>query len=276
MIMRLIGTFCLLFSLTAHAQYYYKDIVTSKMTMDQLQRYRKQQVKQVKVLSFENTGEPTADFSGNQSISNNFSVITTDLKSPLAGESELTTHFNAAGKLVQSMDTTDGSGSVSDYVYDAQGRISRIMNVSTSAGNHKEMEEHQWTYDAQGRPVTMLRIKNNSDSTYIDFVLDDSGNVAEENSRRNGKPLPSFYYYYDNQKRLTDVVSYSNHAKRLLPLYIFEYNSDGMIHSMMVVPEGSDDYQKWIYEYNPAGLKTKEICFNKKKQIMGRIEYEYQ
>jgi hypothetical protein len=44
---------------------------------------------------------------------------------------------------------------------------------------------------------------------------------------------------------------------------------------MLVVPEGSNDYQKWLYEYDDKGLKTKESCFNKKKELMGRIEYSY-
>ena len=44
---------------------------------------------------------------------------------------------------------------------------------------------------------------------------------------------------------------------------------------MLVVPEGTDDYQKWIYEYNDAGLKIKETCLNKRKQILGRVEYVY-
>ncbi len=44
---------------------------------------------------------------------------------------------------------------------------------------------------------------------------------------------------------------------------------------MLVVPEGTDNYQKWHYTYNEAGLKTKEACYNKRKQLLGRIEYEY-
>jgi len=92
---------------------------------------------------------------------------------------------------------------------------------------------------------------------------------------RNGIALPSYYYYYDEKNRLTDVVSYNVRAKRLLPLYIFEYNDDNQLASMLVVPEGSDDYQKWIYEYNERNQKVKETCINKRKQIVGRVEYQY-
>jgi hypothetical protein len=56
---------------------------------------------------------------------------------------------------------------------------------------------------------------------------------------------------------------------------VFEYNDDGKIKTMLVVPEGSDDYQKWYYEYNEAGLKMKETAYNKRKQVLGRVDYEY-
>lgn len=71
------------------------------------------------------------------------------------------------------------------------------------------------------------------------------------------------------------MVAYNEKAKRLLPIYIFEYNAAGEISTMMVVPEGSDNYQKWYYQYDQRGLKIKETCFNKRKQVLGRVEYEY-
>jgi hypothetical protein len=166
--------------------------------------------------------------------------------------------------------------SVSEYYYTDKGLPQRIVNVSTSPGQHKEKEEHAWIYDDNGKPEKMLRIKNDADTTYISFVIDESGNIVEENSKRKGVTQASFYYYYDMQNKLTDIVSYSRKAKRLLPIYIFEYNEGGLPATMLVVPEGSDDYQKWYYEYNDRGLKTKETCYNKRKQLMGKIEYEYE
>jgi YD repeat-containing protein len=275
MIIRLAGILCLFLALDSQSQYYYKDIVTSQQTMQRIKKYRMQKVYSVKVMSYESSGEPTQDFEGSQEINKNFTNITTRLKTPLSGESELTTYFNSAGQLTRTIDTADGAGSVSDYAYDDAGRIKSITNVSTSAGGHQEKEVHDWIYDAQGKPRKMLRIKNGTDTTYMNFVLDEKGNVAEENSTRRGRPLPSFYYYYDDKNRLTDVVTYNEKAKRLLPVYIFEYNAAGDISAMMIVPEGSDNYQKWYYQYDQRGLKMKETCYDKRKQMLGRIEYEY-
>lgn len=275
MIRSLFIALCMYVSAALQAQYYYKDIVSSKQTMEQLKNYRAQGIRSIKVVSYESTGEKTEDFTGAQNISDNYSRIRTSFQTPLAGESELTTFFNPAGQLVKTVDTTDGSGSVSNYVYNNNGQISSIVNVSTSPGMHQEKEEHRWTYNAEGKPQRMLRIKNEVDTTYINFVLDEKGNVAEENSRRHGAAQTSYYYYYNDENKLTDIVTYNQRAKRLLPIYVFEYNDNGSIRSMMVVPEGSDDYQTWHYEYSAAGLKTKETCFNKRKQMLGRIEYVY-
>jgi hypothetical protein len=258
------------------SQYYYKDIVVPRETMEQLRKFKEQKIRSVKVMSYESDGQPSEDFQAGQKITDNFTKIITLVKSAGGGESELTTVFNTSGHLLKTVDTTDGSGSVSEYFYDDKGQLARIVNVSTSGGQQKEKEEHAWFYNASGKPEKMLRIKNNSDTTYISFIPDEKGNVAEENSVRKGIALPSFYYYYDGNDRLTDIVSYSNKARRLLPVYIFDYNDNGFVKSRMVVPEGVDDYQKWYYEYDNAGMKVKETCFNKKKQMLGRVGYVYE
>ncbi len=265
---------CILIVSRAAAQYYYKDIIVSQQASRQIQKYREKKVHAVKLSSFESDGQPTEKFSGSQQIDNNFTKITTRLSSALAGSSELTSNFDRTGLLTSSHDTTDGSGSTTNYFYNNKNELSKLINLSVSPGARTEKEIHLWAFE-NGRPVSMMRIKDNSDTTFIKFVLDEKSNVVEENSIRKGTRLPSFYYYYDDQNRLTDVVSYNIRAKRLLPAYLFEYNEDGSLKTMMVVPEGSSDYQKWYYEYRD-GLKIKETAFNKKKQLLGRIEYNYE
>ena len=121
----------------------------------------------------------------------------------------------------------------------------------------------------------MLKIKNGRDTTFIRFILDEKGNIAEERATRNKTDLPTIFYYYDADNRLTDIVRYSLKAKRLLPDNVFEYGEGGKLSSMLVVPDGSNDYLKWLYEYNEKGLKIKESCFSRQKELLGRIEYQY-
>jgi hypothetical protein len=117
---------------------------------------------------------------------------------------------------------------------------------------------------------------NGIDTTFVRFVRDEKGNIAEEHVTRNKASLPTVYYYYDADRRLTDIVRYNPRAQKLLPDYIFDYDDAGRLASMLIVPEQNNpEYQKWIYEYNDKGLKTKDSCFNKKKELMGTVEYAY-
>ena len=259
----------------ATGQFYYKELLVPARTTQQLLDFKKQRIKSVKILSYERDSQPTEGFEGSQTIHNNYTKIVTRFISPYAGESMLTSFFNTKGQLVSTLDTTDGSGSLNRYSYNVKDQLTSIVNISTSDGPSKQNEAHLWHYRDDGSPDRLLRIKNERDTSYYEFILDEKGRVAEENGRRNSTSLPSFYYYYNDQGQLTDIASYSRKADRILPGYIFEYNNNGLVSSMIMVPEGSDDYQKWHYTYNDAGLKIKEQCFNKKRQLLGSIEYQY-
>ena len=274
--LRSIITISLLFFIyTAEGQFYYKDQVLPRQSMQQLQQFKATRVKAVKLTSFEANGAVTEDFAGEQAVNNNYTVVTTFTKSKLSDSSELTTHFNAAGQLIKTIDTTDGYKSTTDYSYDGNNRLVNIINQSTSKEQDTEKEQHVWMYSAKGSPEKMWKIKNNTDTTYIIFIPDEKGNIIEEHSVRKGNPLPSYYYYYDEKNRLTDIVRYNQWAKRLLPDYVFEYDEDGRITSVIIVPESGSDYEKWFYSYYDTGLKGQEACYNKRQELQGRIEYQY-
>ena len=87
--------------------------------------------------------------------------------------------------------------------------------------------------------------------------------------------MPTYYYYYDEKNRLTDIVRYNPRARRLLPDYVFEYDEDGRVSTVIIVPETGSDYEKWFYSYYENGLKGQEACYNKRQELQGRIEYQY-
>lgn len=271
----LLSFILLVIAYPSFSQYYYKDLVVTRQIFGQMQRMKAAGVKSVVLSSFEADGQPTEGFTGSQQLNSSYTQMTTSTQSVTGDSSMLVSYFNAEGVLVKTVDTTDGAGSTTQYIYLDNKKVSRIINTATSRGQAVEREEHVWEYGSEGKPIKMLRIKNNIDTTVINYVLDEKGNVAEENPVRNGVKLPSIFYYHDGENRLTDIVMYNARAGRLLPVYVFDYNELGLLNSMMVVPEGSDDYQKWYYSYNDDDLKVKEVCFNKKKQMLGRIEYNY-
>ena len=260
------------------AQFYYKDLIVPRQNTAQWKLYKENRVRSVRLSSFERDGQPTEGFLGDQDVAGDFSTITTHTKFAATGnpESWIIASYSPQGLPTRTVDTSDTYRSISDYTYDANGRIGSITNTSIETDNHlKEVEQHIWQYDGQGRPSGLLKIKNGNDTTIVRLVADEKGNIAEERARRNHTDLPVIYYYYDADNRLTDIVRYNVKAQRLLPNNIFEYESGDRLASMLVVPESSNDYQKWIYGYNEKGLKIKESCFNKRNELLGKIEYQY-
>ena len=262
----------------SEAQFYYKDLVVNRETESRWKLFRDNRVKGVTLNSVEADGKPTEGFLGEQQVTDDYSRITTHTKTSGTADSWIITDYSAQGRILKNTDTSDTYENVSEYRYDAQGRIVTIADTSLETDNHfKEVEVHLWTYD-QGhpdRPVSMLKIKDGNDTTYVTFVIGDKGNITEEHARRKGENQPVIYYYYDADNRLTDIVRYSARAQRLLPMDIFEYE-DGRLSSSLIVPEeGNSFYQKWYYVYNDKGLKAKDFCYNKQKELLGSIEYQY-
>ncbi|MHA4811510.1 hypothetical protein ACX0G9_25665 [Flavitalea flava] len=261
---------------TCAAQYYYKDLVLTRQTTSQWKLYKENKVKMVTLSSLEGDGRPTEGFQAEQEVSGDFSRISTYTRSSGTTESRLIVYYSPTGAPVRTVDTSDTYKSSSEYQYDPNGWLQVITNTSLETDNQlKDVEQHLWQYDQGGKPTSMLKIKNGNDSTLVRFVRDEKGNIAEERATRKKTDLPIIYYYYDDANRLTDIVRYNAKAQRLLPETIFEYSETGNLLSMLVVPAGSNDYQKWYYEYNDKNLKAKESCFNKKKILLGRIEYSY-
>jgi hypothetical protein len=61
----------------------------------------------------------------------------------------------------------------------------------------------------------------------------------------------------------------------MLPDFLFEYNTNGILSQLTQVPEGSSDYVIWQYVYGERGLKTKDVLFNKHQELMGTVTYTY-
>jgi len=260
--------------MAARSQYYFKDIVLTKQNQENWKSYLKNKVREVDINSIDANDEPTPGFTCRQSISNTAGSLTTYTKSNNISASSLTAFYDGTGRLIKTIDTSDTYNSTTNYTYGPGGEISSLENISVETDNHiSASERHIWNFE-NGRPKQMLKIKNETDTTIVTLLLDEKGNVLEERPVHGLQVLPTIYYYYDNNDRLTDIVRYNQKAARLLPDYVFEYNYD-RISSMLLVPAGSADYQKWVYSYNSSGLKEKETCFDKKKQVVVKITYSY-
>jgi hypothetical protein len=167
--------------------------------------------------------------------------------------------------------------SITTYQYDANGKIVLIQNVlKDTANDFNQTEIHKWIYAPDGNAEKMWRIINYTDSLEIKFTTDEVGNIGYERTYRKGVETGAIYYYYDEKKRLTDIVRYNKKAKRLIPDIMFEYDeNDRVIQKITTTSSLNMKYLIWRYIFNSQGLKSKEALFNHNKEITGKIEYTY-
>ncbi|ULQ53282.1 hypothetical protein [Flavihumibacter fluvii] len=260
---------------TTFAQYYYKDLVTTSQTSQQFSLYSQRGIKKVTLTSYSGNSTETGGFTAEQQIDARNRTITTITRTAVVGDSYLLTSYSTSGQLIRTTDSAQNATNTTIYSYDAAGRLSDI-STSNSSDNISTVETHHYKYDANGKPAGMLRIRNNSDTTIVQFILDEKGNVGEEKITRSNLPGSTVYYYYDAKNRLTDIVRYNAKAKRLLPDYMFEYNDNDQLKKMVIIPEGTNEYQNWYYQYGEGGMKRMELCYDKSQQLMGKVVYEYQ
>ena len=264
----------MLTAFSVKSQYFFKDILLTRNNQDNWKSYHDQRVRDVSIQSIDANNEPSPGFICSQAVASDFSSIATFTKSADIPASTLTTYYDRNGRILQTVDTSESYKSTTDYGYNEKGEIISLLNTSLETDNHLvTTEKHLWIYDGTG-PVSMVKIKGDSDTTYVSFIKDEKGNITEEKPVRAHQPLPTVYYYYDTVSRLTDIVRYNQKAGRLLPDFVFEYNA-GHLSSMLSVPPGSNDYQRWIYVYDAKGLKSNETCYDKKRQVIVKIRYSY-
>lgn len=261
----------------SYSQFYQKDILSTKEAASQLKQYKTNKIKKVILNSFEATGEPVDKFICYQEVSPSYNSIKTYSQTIQTLQSVLSSQFNFKGQLTRSADSSNTTLNVSSYNYDANGSLISVESVSQAyAYQTKEIEKRYWTYDSANLPVKMVRIKNNTDTIVVLFTADEKGNIAEERWLSKGTETQAWYYYYDEQNRLTDIVRFNDRVQKLLPDYIYEYNEQSQLAQMISVQSDSSNYVTWKYQYNPQGLKIRESCFSKQKQLMGYITYRYE
>lgn len=260
--------------LTVKAQYYYKDIVVTGQINANYRLLRDNKVSRVTLNPAAQDPEQSA-VTLQQTVYPSQKLVVTYTKVPNATESWLKSYYNTDGLLIKTVDSSADFVNSALYQYDAAGRLSVISSNAVPVNDPAETETHTWNYNSNGQPVQMLKIKNGNDTTFVNFTPDEQGNPGEEKAERKKGNLGTTYYYFDAQHRLTDVARYNKRANRILPDYIFEYTETSQLAQMIVVPEGSADYQTWRYIYNANGLKEKDICYSKQKQMVANIEYVY-
>ncbi len=266
----------LMLPLTVLCQYYYNDIMDARLIIERMKSLAAQKVKTIVATGYDATGAKTSDFNEWQEIDAEKKLLKITTRNGQRLNRQYF-QFDSQFRLISIIDSSGDIIAITRYRYDHNNNIISIrssMNDSTQDFN--DTIEHQYHYDASGKPEKLWRIINGTDSSEYRFTLEENKNVADEQLYRRGVGYDRIYYYYDPKNRLTDIVRHNNKVKKLLPFLMFEYDDAGrIIQKMTVLSSDNPDYLIWRYLYNSKGLKTKEALFNKQKELTGRIEYAY-
>ena len=262
---------------SSQAQYYYKDIVGTKESSELIKTYMKNKVSAVVLTSYDADDVKSDNLFVQQRFFPDTKVLKTitGTGEDNANTSSVFTYADDKGNIIKTVDSTGVVVNTTTYNYDAFGNLN-LVTINSSDTTSSESEQHIWQWE-NGKPVKMLRIKNKIDTTYVDFRLDEKGNVSEETATHKRVSTKPYFYYYNDDNQLTDIVRYNDRARQLLPEYMFEYSSSNQVIQKITVPTNNSDYLIWRYQYNPQGLKVKEVVYSKhdKKNPMGKIEYQY-
>lgn len=267
-------TISLICCLASKSQYYYKDIITVKQTSADMAAFKESGIRKIKVKSIEPDGEINKDFFCEKRISKDYKTSFLYTRSNNTGKSLMESYFNNTGQLIKTYDSSEFVVSNCVYQYNNEGQLSKTSYTSRSSDDdfiNQIVEEHIYEYNDKNLLSRMYRVKNSKDTITILFSNDEKNNIALEKDTRDGS---KYYYYYDANNRLTDVVHASQYKEKLIADYIFEYNSSNQIVKMTTTEEGENGYLVWKYTYD-GKLKTNEKIFSRGKKLVGQIQYEY-
>lgn len=256
-------------------QYYFNDLIATQQSVLQYQLLRANKVKKIIATSYEEDQSPTEGFVLEQELTMDGKKLITKTGISSGKTSDVTSFFEL-GKLKRTQSNSNGIDNKMEYLFNEKGKLIKLtLTSSDTAVRYQTQEIREWQYNAEGMPVELIKVKNKRDSSKATFVFDEQGNIGEEQWTRKQQAMETYYYYYDQLKRLTDIVRYHTKLQKLVPDYVFEYDERGKL-SQMTQLSGTGAYFTWKYLYNEKGLKIKETCFDSYQKVVGRIEYRYE
>ncbi|WP_126973228.1 hypothetical protein [Gynurincola endophyticus] len=257
---------------SVHAQYYYNNILRIRQLQTQLKDYKSNGVKQITMISFDDRGEKMEDFSSTIQFLQQYKTWRSATTS-WEGTSITQHQFNEAGQLIQTMDSSLNTKQITQYFY--EGELLKRMQLKSYSRGQLSLESIQ-NYEYAGNTPSRLTVTQKGyDTLFVEFVKDEEGKIVEEKIRKGKVLHQTYYYYYNVQQQLTDIVRHHARSNQLLPDFVFEYQPNGRLASMLVTTDDKRDYQLWKYAYNEKGLKISDVCTGKQNRLIGKVEYQY-
>ena len=199
------------------AQYFYKEIIGNKLAIEELESYKKRNIHQINIKSYEPSDILSDGFYCEKKISKDYQKTTVFSKTNETGRSILTTYFNEKGLPVKTYDSSESYVSTATLHYNDLNQIDHTTTVSRSKDDdfvNEITENHTFLYSANHQLTKLVISKNHSDTTILLFYNDENGNTTIE---KNTKNAAKYYYYFDEKNRLTDVVFSNEYKKEWYP-----------------------------------------------------------
>jgi len=261
----------------AYTQYYYNDLMNLQETTELLRVLLKNRIKQVDVAAYEPDGTIVTDFILRQQLNAAEGVMFTYTKSSFSDASILKTVFDKTGNILEVVDSSDGGTTRTSYRYTGTLLTELTSSAQQEAqAKNQQQESRLYQYNEQGTPTGMVKITNGNETLKVEFVPEQNGMIGSEIWYKGKEKVETWYYYYDEQGRLTDVVRFNKKAQQMLPDYLFGYAENGKLTSKVAVQPVTGSFRIWQYTYNAQGLKATESILNKSRKPEGKLEYSYQ
>lgn len=262
----------LYFSNIVYCQYYYSDILLTQQGNINYLNLKNNKVKKIVI----NNNSNEDGILIKQSFTNSWNTLLTEAQLSI-GITNTSTQYYENNLITKKEEDIKNVNSTINYYYNNQGKLIQINSKSIDTAVNKSFEEnHLFIYDDKDVLSSMLKIKNNNDTTYIDFLKDEKNNIIEERWTYKNKLIETYYYFYNNQNLITDIVKFNLKVNRMLPEFLFEYNFQNKLVQLTQIPFGSSNYFVWKYYYNDKQLKEKEVVFNKQGEKIGEMTYNYE
>jgi len=273
---KIIASLFLLISQKGVCQFYYSDIVATRIANKNYAILKNNRIKKISTINPTKNNEGRENVSITQLFSANWETLRTS--SILAtGIKSSSTTFYQNNKILKKEDEVKNVNSLLRYGYDTDEKLISLISSSIDTTVFDGFfEKHFFTYDSKGLPTSMLKIKNEDDTTFVNFFKDEQGNIAEEKWVHNNEIIETYYYYYNEKNWLSDIVKFNLKVGKMLPEFLFEYDANGNLEKMTQIPFGSSNYFVWHYIYDDKNLKQAEFCYSKKNELIGKLEYQYQ
>ncbi len=262
----------------AIAQFYYNDLLSTQLVEQRQTIYKAQQVKKITEIPIRANGEVEQKWQQWTLINRSADTL---MQYRLEDEKEsiITICFDKNGRISNQTENQPEQRNASIYERNENGSIKVIRNEFTdSLLGFSEKEIHQWVYDSNGIPKSMWKIVESSDSKAdsieIRFTADSLNRVVEERSFKRGKEMGFYYYYYNESGQLSDIVRYHEKWKRLIPLYLFEYEKGQLIEKRQLTGGNEFSYLSWNYRYDNSGLLIEEKLLSSNSST-GSIRFNY-